>query len=125
MEKLVWEKATEIVNELVKGTNFVAQKNATGVTFFEGKQRLVKVVKTKRNLKLEINLPLSKILENKLEKGNGILKRISPQEAKEKHLGTMKYLYTDTTEKEVANIVKDLLKNYLKENKNKNIENVN
>ena len=60
-------------------------------------------------------------MENKLEKGNGILKRITPQEAKEKHLGTMKYLYTDTTEKEVENIVKDLLKGYLKEDKDKNV----
>lgn len=109
MEKLVFEKATEVVNELIKGTNFVPQENNTGVSFFEGKQRLVKIVKSKRGLKMEINLPLSKTMENKLEKGNGILKKISPQEAKEKHLGTMKYLYVDNSEKMVAEIIKDLL----------------
>jgi hypothetical protein len=117
MEKLVWEKAVEIVKGLVVETKFIPQENKTGITFFEGKQRLVKIVKTKKNLKLEINLEMTKSLENKLEKGNGILQKISPALAHEKHLGTMKYLFTDNSEKDVKEIVTNLLKGYQTENK--------
>jgi hypothetical protein len=124
MEKLVWEKAVEVVTNLTKGTNFVPQQNKTGVTFFEGKQRLVKIINSKKNLKLEINLELSKVMESKLEKSNGILTKITPALAHEKHLGTMKYLFSDNTEKEVKNIVTDLLKNYFKNDTEKNTENV-
>jgi hypothetical protein len=113
MEKLVFEVGVEMVSGLVEGTKFIPQENKTGVTFMAGKQRLVKIVNTKKGLKLEINLELSKNLENKLNE-SGELMIISKAMAHQKHLGTMKYLYKsiDTTNLEIA--IKDLLKSYAK-----------
>lgn len=112
-EKLVYDLAVEVVTGETKKTKFVPQVNSTGITFMQGKQRLVKVVKTKRNLKLEINLKLSAPMLKKLkELETGEITEISKALAKQKHLGTMKYLYKDTNEKMVSEIIKDLLKNY-------------
>ena len=114
---LIWESAVKKVEKLVEGTMFIPQQNTTGVTFFEGKQRLVKIVKTKKGLKMEINLEMSKTLVNKYEKDLK-LTIITPAYAKQKHLGTMKYLFKDINEAEVEKIVSDLLKNYAKQQQN-------
>lgn len=114
MEKLQFEIATEVVTEMVKGSNFIPQQNKTGVTFMAGKQRLVKIVNTKKGLKLEINLPLTKATEAKLNKA-GILDIISPAMAHQKHLGTMKYLYKGTDTTDLALIIKDCMKAYEKQ----------
>lgn len=111
---LTWEKALKTIEKVTQKTDFISQKNSTGVSFFEGKQRLCKIVKTKKNLKLEINLELSNTMIKKLNDSNGILEKISPQQAKEKKLGTMKYCFKDTTDNLVKEIVIDMLKGYYK-----------
>jgi hypothetical protein len=113
MEKLTFEIATEMVTALTEGTKFIPQENKTGVTFMAGKQRLVKIVNTKKGLKLEINLALTKATETKLEQ-SGILQPISKAMAHQKHLGTMQYLYKATDITNLDLIVKDCLKTYNK-----------
>lgn len=86
-QKTPFETAVENVTAAIKGTKLVQQENSTGTSFFEGKKRLCKILKSKKSLSIEINV----ILDAETEKEYS-LTRISAKVAHEKHLGTMKYM---------------------------------
>jgi hypothetical protein len=81
------EQATALTRTAIKGTKIVENEINTGISFFEGKKRLVKILKTKGNPSMEINVVLDKETEEKYG-----LTRISRKVAHEKHLGTMQYM---------------------------------
>jgi hypothetical protein len=110
VQKSNFEMAVEMVTKLVKGSKIVAQESKTGISYFEGKKRLVKVLKTKRGLTLEINVSLPKALEQ----GEGMVK-ISAAMAHKKHLGTMKYLYKAQDTKALGPILKAAMDQFKKE----------
>ncbi len=81
------EQAIEIVRAAIKGTKIVDSEVSTGYSFFEGKKRLVKILKSKGAVSIEINVALDKATEEKFG-----LNKISRKTAHEKHLGTMQYM---------------------------------
>ena len=101
------EAALEIIKKSTEGTKFIEIENATGISWFAGKTRLVKLLKSKRGITLEINQKL----DTELEKLDG-MQKISYEMAHKKHLGTMKYLYKAIDEKQVALIVSSALLTY-------------
>ena len=106
--KTEFEKGIEVINLLAK--DFSPRVAGSGVSYFKGKNRLCKILKTKKGISLEINVTVPKATENKFK-----LEALTEKEAKEKHLGTMKYKVTrmDDT-KALKEIVTELLKAYKK-----------
>jgi hypothetical protein len=105
-----FEVAVEMVGKVIKGSKIVAQESKTGISYFQGKKRLVKVLKTKRGLVLEINVSLPKAMES--TEG---LDKISAAMAHKKHLGTMKYLYKAADTKAVPAILKAAMEQFKKD----------
>ena len=99
-----YEIANENVRTSIKETKIVESEISTGTSFFEGKKRLCKVLKSKKSLAIEINVTLDKATELKFG-----LTKISYATAKAKHLGTMKYLANLTDTKEMAILVKAMV----------------
>ncbi len=85
--KTAVETALDATRTAIKGTKIVEQEGSTGISFFEGKKRLAKILKSKNSLSIEINVTL----DTETEKEYGLTK-ISAKVAHEKHLGTMKYM---------------------------------
>ncbi|MDF2615369.1 MAG: hypothetical protein K0Q47_24 [Sedimentibacter sp.] len=85
--KSPFEIAVENTTAAIKGTKIISSEISTGTSFFEGKKRLCKILKSKNSLSIEINV----VLDSETEKEYN-LTRISAKQAHEKHLGTMKYL---------------------------------
>lgn len=118
MEKSLFDQSLEIIQKTVAGTKFVEQDGSTGISWFEGKSRLVKLVKTKRNISLEINQDLAP----ELEALDG-MEKISKTKAHQKHLGTMKYLYKTNEIKNILSIITNALENYELSKNSQNEEN--
>jgi hypothetical protein len=96
----------EAIRAIVKGhKSIVEQQAATGFSYFAGKKRLCKLLKTKKGVTLEINVPLSKKYSELQE-----MQSISLAVAKAKHLGTMKHLYRAPTAAMIKDIMVDALK---------------
>jgi hypothetical protein len=106
--KTEFEKGIEVINSLAK--DFSPREANSGVSYFKGKNRLCKILKTKKGISLEINVRVPKATENKFK-----LESLTDKEAKEKHLGTMKYKVTrmDDT-KALKEILPELIKAYKK-----------
>lgn len=110
------EAALKIVRDLVsKKPELKLQESEakTGFSYFAGKKRLCKVLKTKRGVRLEINVTLDKTTEDKILG----LEKISAAMAHKKHLGTMKYMYRAGDHKEVKAIITAALKTFATEAK--------
>ena len=105
-------KTREIIQKMIVNSKFIEIENNTGYSYFSGKTRLVKLLKTKKLITLEINQKIPNNLEN-LE---GITK-ISYIQAHSKHLGTMKYLYKSNNSDNIEKIIKACLNQYNKDNK--------
>jgi hypothetical protein len=99
-----YELAQENVRVATKGTKIVESEISTGTSFFEGKKRLCKVLKSKKSLAIEVNVTLDKATEEKFN-----LTKISYATAKAKHLGTMKYLVNLVETKDMALLVKAMV----------------
>lgn len=83
-QKTEVEKGLEVISGLVK--DFEQRKAETGFSYFKGKNRLCKVLNSKKGIRLELNVLVPEALEKK-----HIMTRITKEVAKAKHLGTMKY----------------------------------
>ena len=86
-----FEKSLKILRNTVTKNpelKLVEQEAKTGFSYFSGKTRLCKLLKTKRGVTLELNVKLPK----KYDDTPG-LQNITAAIAYKKHLGTMKHLY--------------------------------
>ena len=80
------------------------QDNASGNSFFSGKDRLCKLLKTKRGISLEINVTLPKELQDLPG-----MEHISIAIAHAKHLGTMKHHYRSSDSNSVKTIINAII----------------
>ena len=80
------------------------QDNASGNSFFSGKDRLCKLLKTKRGISLEINVQLPKELQDLPG-----MEHISIAIAHAKHLGTMKHHYRSSDSNSVKTIINAII----------------
>ena len=124
MEKIIKslsEIAIEEMTKLMENSKLVGQQLSTGVSYFEGTDRLLKILKSKKSVKIEINIPLNKTIETEFN-----LTKISTKMAYEKHLGTMKYFVILTDEKQINKLLKILITEFNKQKieKNKTIQTV-
>lgn len=100
------ELSLDIIRKAIKSApalKLVEAENNTGFSYFMGKKRLCKLLKTKRGVTLEVNVKLT------LKDIPG-LETISAAVAHKKHLGTMKHLYRASDHKQVEVLIKDALK---------------
>lgn len=97
------EKAVKVIRELVaknKDLKLIENESKTGFSYFAGKKRLCKLLKTKRGIRLELNVTLPKKYSELPEMEN-----ISKDLAHRKHLGTMKHLYKSSNDKDLVEIM--------------------
>jgi hypothetical protein len=116
------EKALKVIQDLVskaKDLKLVEQEAKTGFSYFAGKKRLCKLLKTKRGVTLEINVKLPKELKDLAG-----LENISTAMAHKKHLGTMKHLFRSPDSKEIKKIMVEALKVFKAENQEEKKEEV-
>lgn len=107
------EKSITIINKLIdsnKSLKIVAADSKTGTSYFSGKKRLCKLIKTKRGVTLEINV----VLPKEMKELSG-METISISTAHKKHLGTMKHLYRSEDSKQITNIMKAILEVFKQE----------
>ena len=83
----------------------VATENASGNSYFSGRTRLFKLLKSKRGISLEINVVLPKEFCKTLT----TMEDISIATAHAKHLGTMKHHYRSSNANEVCKIIHAIL----------------
>ncbi len=107
MEKSKFEIALANTKTAIKGTKIVEQENSTGISFFEGKKRLCKILKSKNSLSIEINVTLDAETETKFN-----LTRITAKVAHQKHLGTMKYMARIGDPKELPELLKSMVASF-------------
>ena len=112
IEKTLFAITNEELQKLItktKTSKLVSQELSTGISYFEGKTRIAKILKTKKSSKIEINIELPKIIETEFN-----LNKIKAAEAYKKHHGTMKYMATINTEKELKKLLKIIITEYSK-----------
>jgi hypothetical protein len=100
-------KSMKIINSLIaknSGLKIVATESKTGISYFSGKKRLCKLLKTKRGVTLEINVSLPKQFKDLAE-----METISATVAFKKHLGTMKHLYKPNDARMIGIIMKEAI----------------
>jgi hypothetical protein len=124
-EQLLHEMAVAEIRKLLtqkqfEGLKLVENEAKTGVSFFQGKDRLCKVIKSKRGLAIEINVLLPEEMQ-----GIAGLTHISKTEAHQKHLGTMRHIYRGTDMKEVRKIMLNAIKIFQANMKQKEAEKEN
>lgn len=103
-QKNLYEIGTTEINKLIKNSKIVGTEISTGYSFFEGKDRVCKILKTKKNFKIEINILLNSEIENEFN-----LEKISPNTAYKKHLGTLKYYGNLNSETEIKKLLKIII----------------
>lgn len=79
-----YDKGIEIMSKIAK--EFQARGSQTGTSYFKGKDRLCKVLNSKKGIRIEVNVLVPKAVEDKFK-----MERLGEGVAKKKHLGTMKY----------------------------------
>jgi len=102
------DKSAAIINSLIAKNptlKIVASDSKTGISFFSGKKRLCKLLKTKRGVTLEINVSLPKDFTKDMTE----MESISATTAFKKHLGTMKHLYRGNDAKLIPSIMKEAI----------------
>lgn len=109
--KDLYKLTNDSVAKAIKGTKIIAQEISTGTSYFQGKNRLCKVLKTKRGISLEINVILPKEIEEEF-----LLEKISAATAYKKHLGTMKYMAKLNDEKSLPKLLKSMVEEFKKLN---------
>lgn len=102
------EKAVKIIRDLISKAGdlkLIENESKTGFSYFAGKKRLCKLLKTKRGVRLEINVELPKKFAEMPEMEN-----ISKEMAHRKHLGTMRHLYRGSDSRHIKAIMMEALK---------------
>lgn len=113
VEKSEFEKSLETIRSLVdkaKDLKLVEQEAKTGFSYFAGKKRLCKLLKSKKGVTLEVNVKLPKKFSEMAE-----VQDISAVMAHKKHLGTMKHLVRAKDSKVVMEIMKAALEQFKNE----------
>lgn len=97
--ELFMKTMEEIKNIIPK--DFQTKENKSGVTWFgASRTRLLKMVETKRGLRVEFNTPVSKV--------DGLIE-LSVEEAKAKHMGTCRWIYTGADTETVKKLVQEAI----------------
>jgi hypothetical protein len=107
------EKAVKVIREMIakaQDLKLVENESKTGFSYFAGKKRLCKLLKSKRGVTLEINVDMPKAFSEQPEVTN-----ISKALAHQKHLGTMKHLYRSSDAKHIKVIMAQALKAFAEE----------
>lgn len=102
------EKAVKVIRELIAKSpdlKIIENESKTGFSYFAGKKRLCKLLKSKRGIRLELNVKLPKKFSDLPEMDN-----ISKDLAHRKHLGTMKHLYRSSDDKQINAIMVEAIK---------------
>lgn len=120
-QQLLHEVALDEIRKIIGQKQFedlklVENEAKTGISFFQGKDRLCKVIKSKRGLSIEINVSLPEEIASLTG-----LTTISKNEAHKKHLGTMRHIYRGTDSKEVKKIISAAVKVFQLNMKQKDI----
>lgn len=110
-QKTNYEIANEVVAKNIKGTKIVANEISTGTSYFQGKNRLLKVLNTKKGITLEVNVVLPEEIEKEYN-----LEKISAAVAYKKHLGTMKYSIKLNDDKTLNKLIKATVEEFKKAN---------
>ena len=116
-------KALGTIRTLIEGSKdlkIIENEASTGYSFFAGKKRLCKLLKTKRGISLELNVKLPASFSKDLEG----METISAAVAHKKHLGTMKHLYKSGTDTKVKEIMEQALQVFAQELKPKEEEKI-
>lgn len=81
-----YDYGEELVDKVLVllGTGFHPKYNKSGVTFYRGKKRILKIVNLMNALKVELNVPVAKV--------DG-LTILTKEEAKKKKMGTCQWVY--------------------------------
>lgn len=107
IQLMVSERAVKEIQSLIKKAEhlkIVESENRTGFSYFTGKKRLCKILKTKKGVCIEINVELPSNLDIPE------LNTISKSEAYKKHLGTMRHIYRGDDIKVIKRILSEILK---------------
>ena len=96
-------KTMEEIKKIIP-QEFLTKSNKSGVTWFgAGRTRLLKMVETKRGLRVEFNTPVSKV--------EGLVE-LSIEEAKAKHMGTCRWIYTGADTEVVKKLVQEAISKF-------------
>lgn len=97
-------EALKVIRSTVPADKFSEKENKSGYTWFgESRTRLLKIVETKRGLRIEFNVPVSNV------EGLTIL---TEQEAKEKHMGTCRWIYSGDDIETVALLIEEAIEGF-------------
>jgi len=99
------EHTEEIKNkiDLLLGSSFSPKYNKTGVTYFGGKGRILKIVKRRKYLEVEFNVPVTTVI--------GLLV-LTEQERREKKMGTCQWIYKGDSLSTVLMLVEEAVGKY-------------
>lgn len=117
--KLAYEVVNEFVgNKIGKSSKIVMNESKTGYSYFQGKNRLLKVLKSKKSVKVEINVQLDKEFLKSVESNTDVIVTdISVDLAKKKHLGTMKHILQTNNTKDIEKYILETIKVFKELNK--------
>jgi hypothetical protein len=90
----------------VLGPDFIPEYNKTGVTFFRGLSRILKIVNAVNVLKFEFNVPVTKVAG---------LTVLTKEEAKVKKMGTCQWIYQGESLDTAMKLVQEAKNIFLKE----------
>lgn len=86
-------------------SNFSAKENKSGVTWFgPNRTRLLKVVETKKGIRIEFNVEVDSHVPGMVT--------YTPEEAKEKHMGTCRWVYSGGDIEVVKKLVKQAVEGF-------------
>lgn len=92
--------------QAVLGPSFLPEYNRTGVTFFEGLNRILKLVNAVNLLKIEFNVPVTKV------EGLTVLTK---EEAKANKMGTCQWIYQGKSLDTAMNLVQEAKDIFIKD----------
>jgi predicted nucleotidyltransferase component of viral defense system len=100
----LYVKTLAEIRKMIPANKFQEKENKSGVTFFgESKTRLMKMVETKKGLRIEFNVPVSKVTG---------LTVLSEEEAKAKHMGTCRWIYSGNNMDDVKKLVQEAIQKF-------------
>lgn len=105
----LYTKTLSKIRDAIKAANskhkFTENDTASGQSIFGPERtRLLKLVKTRTGFILELNVEVKPV--------EG-LKVLTPEEAKQKHMGTCRWIYTGSDEKVIKNLVMEAVNNFI------------
>ena len=118
-----FELVSDLLEKEIEGSKIVGGEVSSGKSFFEGKKRLCKILRSKKGFSVEINVRFSKEVEKEFG-----LRFIMLEERKVKKLGSMKYMFSSNKLEDVERILKLMVVRFgeelIEEKGKKELENV-